>query len=199
MTQIDFYYDFGSPNAYVVHKTLPGIAAKFDVEVTHCPALLGGVFKATNNQAPLRAFADVPGKVDYIRTEFARFIERHSLPFKWNPHFPVNTLALMRAAIFAQGKDWQATFIDAGFDAMWLDGHDMSQPDVFGQVMNNAGLPSEDILSATQLPDIKGRLAEATEAAITRGIFGAPTMFLNDEMFFGKDALSDLEWRLRKG
>ena len=199
MAEIEYYYDFGSPNAYIAHKMLPGIAAKHGATLTYRPALLGGIFKATNNKAPLMAFADVAGKVDYIRTEFGRFIERHALAFQWNPHFPVNTLALMRAAVFASGKDWEGQFLDAGFDAMWLNGKDMSQPDVFLEVLKAAGLPAEDIVAATQSPEIKGRLAEVTEAAIARKVFGAPTMFLNDEMFFGKDAMNDLDWRLGQG
>lgn len=196
MATIEFLYDFGSPNAYLVHKVLPALADANGASVAYRPILLGGVFKATNNQTPFGAFADVTGKIAYIQTEFARFVERHQVPFKWNTHFPVNTLALMRAAMFAQGKEWEAQFIEATFDAMWVNSQDMSKPEVIAQTLQDAGLPSDDIASAIQLPDIKGRLAEATEAAVTRGVFGAPTMFLGDEMFYGKDALPDLEWRL---
>ncbi|MEO9898159.1 MAG: 2-hydroxychromene-2-carboxylate isomerase [Paracoccaceae bacterium] len=196
MTDIEFLYDFGSPNAYLVHKVLPGIANNHEARVTYSPILLGGVFKATNNQAPLAAFANITGKVAYIRREFARFIERHAVPFEWNDNFPVNTLTMMRGAVFAQGKAWEQQYIDTCFDAMWVQGANMADPDVVVSTLDAAGLPGADILSATQIPDVKGRLAAVTDDAIARKVFGAPTMFVGDEMFFGKDALNDLAWRL---
>lgn len=196
MTDIEFLYDFGSPNAYLVHKLLPGIAKRHGAKLIYRPILLGGVFKATNNQAPFGAFGHVTGKVDYIRQEFARFIERHSIPFQWNDHFPVNTLNLMRGAVFAEGKSWEAQFLDACFDAMWLQNKNMSDADVVVSALDAAGLPGQDILAATQVANVKGRLAALTEDAVARNVFGAPTVFLNGEMFFGKDALTDLEWRL---
>lgn len=196
MQQIEFMYDFGSPNAYLVHKILPALAKRCDAEVVYRPILIGGVFKATNNQPPLIAFAGIPGKVDYIRVEMARFLERHKLPFKFNAHFPVNTLNVMRAAVYATGKDWENKYIDVVFDAMWVDGKDMSNLDVVAEVLSEAGLPKDDIMNAVQDADIKSSLVDATAAAVARKTYGAPTMFVGKEMFFGKDSLGDLEWRL---
>lgn len=196
MKAIDFIYDFGSANSYLVHYTLPALAAKHGAEVNYCPVLLGGVFKATNNQSPMAAFADVKGKLNYQRLEIKRFIERHGLEFKMNPHFPVMTIALMRAAIFAMGKPWERDFLDAIFDATWRDGKKMDEPDVIAQVLDDAELPTSDIIAATQDPEVKTALIKATEDAVSRGVYGAPTMFLNGEMFYGKDSLPDLEWRL---
>ena len=196
MQQIEFMYDFGSPNAYLVHKILPALAKRCDAEVVYRPILIGGVFKATNNQPPLIAFAGIPGKVDYIRVEMARFLERHKLPFKFNAHFPVNTLNVMRAAVYATGKDWENRYIDVVFDAIWVDGKDMSNLDVVAEVLSEAGLPKDDIMNAVQDADIKSSLVDATAAAVARKTYGAPTMFVGKEMFFGKDSLGDLEWRL---
>ena len=196
MQQIEFMYDFGSPNAYLVHKILPALAKRCDAEVVYRPILIGGVFKATNNQPPLIAFAGIPEKVDYIRVEMARFLERHKLPFKFNAHFPVNTLNVMRAAVYATGKDWENKYIDVVFDAMWVDGKDMSNLDVVAEVLSEAGLPTDDIMNAVQDADIKSSLADATAAAVARKTYGSPTMFVRKEMFFGKDSLGDLEWRL---
>lgn len=196
MQTIEFLYDFGSPNAYLVHQLLPNIAARHNASIQWVPILLGGVFKATNNQAPMITFAEVTGKNDYMRIELARFVERHEVAFNWNPHFPVNTLAVMRGAAFASGKTWERRYVDAVFKAMWVDGRDMADMDVVSEVMAAADLPAEDILSATQAPEVKGLLVDATTSAVAHGVFGSPTMFLNGEMFFGKDALSDLEWRL---
>lgn len=196
MQKIEFMYDFGSPNAFLVHKCLPEIAQRCDAEVIYCPILIGGVFKATNNQPPLMAFAGIPGKVDYIRVEMARFLERHKVAFKFNPHFPVNTLNVMRAAVYATGKDWENKYIDAVFDAMWVDGKDLSDLDVVKQVLTDVGLPTDNIMNAMQDAEIKSTLADVTAAAVARKTYGSPTMFVGKEMFFGKDSLSDLEWRL---
>jgi len=196
MRQIEFMYDFGSPNAYLVHKCLPDIARRCDAEVVYRPILIGGVFKATNNQPPLMAFANIPGKVDYIRVEMARFLERHKVAFKFNPHFPVNTLNVMRAAMFSTGKNWENKYIDAVFEAMWVDGKDMSNLEIIAEVLLGAGLPKDDIMNAMQDVDVKTSLADVTAAAVARKIYGSPTMFVGKEMFFGKDSLDDLEWRL---
>ena len=196
MQNIDFIYDFGSPNAYLVHKVLPGIAARHGAYVRYCPVLIGGIFKATNNQPPLIAFSGVTHKIDYIRLEIDRFIRRHEVPFRFNPHFPVMTIAVMRGAVFAQGKDWEKTYTDTVFDALWLHGRKMDDPDVIVAELTKADLPATEIMTATQLPEMKEKLAEVTAAAVARKVFGAPTIFVGDEMFFGKDALDDLDWYL---
>lgn len=196
MSTIEFYYDFGSPNAFLAHKVLPDLAARHGADVSYRPMLLGGVFKATNNQSPMQAFAGVTGKLDYQRREIARFVARHGLTFQMNPHFPVMTIAVMRGAIYAQGKDWDSGYIDAVFDAMWVHGDKMDDPAVIGAVLDKAGLPGAEIVEATQDGAVKQGLVAATERAVARGVFGAPTMFAGDEMFFGKDSLDSLDWHL---
>jgi len=196
MQQIEFMYDFGSPNAYLAHKCLAGIAQRFEAEVVYCPILIGGVFKATNNQPPMMAFAGIPGKVEYMRIERARFLERYQIPFQFNPNFPVNTLDVMRAAVFAKEKLWETKYIEVVFDAMWVQGKDMSDLKVVAHVLTEADLPVDDIMNAMKDIDVKSSLAEMTGAAVARGVYGLPTLFLEKEMFFGKDSLSDLEWRL---
>jgi 2-hydroxychromene-2-carboxylate isomerase len=196
MTEVEYYYDFGSPNAYFVHKVLPGLAKKHGASLTYRPILLGGVFKATNNQPPMMAFKDVDHKLDYMRVEIARFVKRHQVPFQFNSHFPVMTIATMRGAVFAQGKPWEKSYIETVFDAIWLHGKKMDDPEVIGPVLGAAGLPVDDIFAATQTPEIKTRLADLTAAAVARKVYGAPAMFVGDEMFFGKDSLDDLDWYL---
>ncbi|MGB1390480.1 MAG: 2-hydroxychromene-2-carboxylate isomerase, partial [Paracoccaceae bacterium] len=144
----------------------------------------------------MQAFSGVAGKLAYQQVEIARFIERHDLPFQFNPHFPVMTIGVMRGAAYAQGKDWESDYINAVFDALWVQGAKMDDPDVIAQVLTDAGLPTADIMAATQTPEVKQALIDTTSAAVDRGVFGAPTMFVGDEMFFGKDSLTDLEWRL---
>lgn len=196
MADIEFYYDFGSPNAYLVHKTLPAIAARHGARVLYKPMLLGGVFKATQNQSPMQAFAGVTGKLDYQRRETARFVARHDVEFAFNPHFPVMTLGVMRGAIFARSQPWEERYVDAVFDAMWLNGEKMDDPDTIARVLSTADLPTAEIMAATQTPEVKTGLIDATEAAVARGVFGAPTQFIGDEMFFGKDSLDDMDWFL---
>ena len=194
--KIEFYYDFGSPNAYLVHKTLPEIAKAHGVPIVFRPILLGGVFKATNNKSPMEAFANVAGKLAYEARETQRFIENRKITFQPNPHFPVNTIALMRGAIFAIGKPWEQSYRDTMFTAMWVDQEKMDDPATVMQVMEKAGLPAEEILAATQDPSIKTALIQATSQAVARGVFGVPTLIANEDMFFGKHSLMDLETTL---
>jgi 2-hydroxychromene-2-carboxylate isomerase len=198
MADIEFYYDFGSPNAYFVHKVLPGIAKQSGRTLVYRPILLGGVFKATNNQPPMMAFKDVDHKLDYMRVEIARFVKRHAVPFQFNPHFPVMTIATMRGAVFAQGKPWEKSYIETVFDAVWVQGKKMDDPEVIGPVLGAAGLPVDEIFAATQDPGIKSELANLTAAAVARKVYGSPTMFVGDEMFFGKDSIDDLKWYLEQ-
>lgn len=194
--EIDFLYDFGSPNAFLVHKVLPALAHRHGAVVRNLPILLGGVFKATNNQSPMQAFAGVAGKLSYQNAEIARFVKRHGLAFRMNPHFPVNTIGIMRGAVHSMGKPWETRYMDTVFDAMWIAGEKMDDPGVIARVLSAAGLPSDEIIAATQQDAVKQGLIDATSAAVARGVFGSPTMFVGDEMFFGKDSLGDLEWVL---
>jgi len=197
MAEIDFLYDFGSPNAYLVHKVLPALADLTGARVRYVPVLLGGIFKATNNQSPMAAFGNVKGKLAYQARETQRFVDRHAIPYVFNPHFPVMTIGVMRGAVYAQDKPYAASYIDTVFRAMWVDGAKMDDPATIGAVLDAAGLPAGEIMAATQTPEVKQGLIETTARAVDRGAFGSPTMFIGDEMFFGKDSLPDIEHHLR--
>ena len=161
--------------------------------VTLIPALLGGIFKATGNQAPMITFGGVKGKLDYERVEMQRFIAKHGLSaFRFNPHFPVNTLLLMRGFVAAQAMGEEARYVAAGLKAMWEDGEKMDDPQVFERVMAGAGLDAVLILERTQDPQIKGALAASTDRTVERGVFGIPTFFVGEQMFFGKDRLDQV-------
>ena len=191
---VEFIFDFGSPNAYLAHKVLPGILERTGASLVITPCLLGGIFKATNNQPPMLAFGEVKGKMEYERLEMTRFIKKHGLTrFAMNPHFPVNTLLLMRGAVFADMEGFAGTYLEAGLKAMWEDGQKMDDPDVFVSVLTAAGLDGKAILDATQNPDVKAKLAANTDAAVARGVFGIPSFFVGDELFFGKNTLPEIE------
>ena len=196
MAEIDFYYDFGSPNAYIAHAVLPGLAAEAGATLTYKPILLGGLFKLTDNKPPMVAFAGVQGKTAYMQQQIVRFLKRYSIPFAFNPHFPVMTTGLMRGALYAQGKPWAAKYIDEMFKAVWVDKLKMDDPAVIADRLGSCGLPAQEIMEATQTDTVKKGLFAATEEAQQRGAFGSPAMFVGKEQFFGKDSLDDLAWYL---
>ena len=197
---VEFHFDFGSPNTFFCHRVIPAIAARTGATFEYVPILLGGVFKATGNQAPMMTYKDVKGKLAHQRQEIIRFCKRHNITdFAMNPNFPVNTITLMRGAVFAKSKPYFADYVEAGYKAMWSDGAKMDDPEVFAKAMSAAGLPGEEILAATQDPKIKAELVANTEATVARGTYGSPTFFLGDEMFFGKDKLDELEYWIGQG
>ena len=191
---IDFYYDLASPNCYLANRVLSGVLERTGAEVVYKPMLLGGVFKATGNQAPWITFAPVKPKMAYGQVEMARFIRKHQLTdYQFNPHFPLNTLILQRCMVAAERAGNLVEYIRAAESLVWEQGLKMDDPEAFAKGFNDAGLDGSGLLAETQNPDVKSDLIAKTEAAVARGIFGAPTFFIGDEMFFGKDRLIDLE------
>ena len=196
---VDFIFDFGSPNGYLANKVLPGIAARTGASVNLIPCLLGGIFKATNNRSPGEAFGEVKGKLAYEALETRRFIARHGITgFQFNPHFPVNTLLIMRGLIAARRQGVGDRYLETVLAAMWEQGEKMDDPEVVARVLAGAGLDARAILEATQDPEVKAELVANTEAAVARGVFGIPTFFVGEEMFFGKDRLSQVEEAVRE-
>lgn len=192
--RIDVIFDFGSPNAYLALKLLPQIAARQGAEINLIPCLLGGIFKLTGNQAPFGAFAGIKGKLEYERLELARFVTRHGLgKFRMNPHFPINTLPLMRGMIAARQMGVGETYVDAVLPAMWEDGEKLDDPQVFLGLLERAGIDGSRLVELSNTPDVKAELAANTEAAVARGAFGIPTFFVRDEMFFGKERLGQID------
>ncbi|HYC57367.1 MAG TPA: 2-hydroxychromene-2-carboxylate isomerase [Candidatus Binatia bacterium] len=191
---VDFIFDFGSPNAYLAHRVLPAIVQRTGAVFRYVPCLLGGIFKATGNQPPMVAFGGVKGKLDYDMLETRRFIARHRLTeFRFNPHFPVNTLMLMRGAVAAEIDGRLVEYVEAGLQCMWEQGLKMDDPAVYVEAMTKAGFDGAALLERTQDPAVKATLAENTAAAVERGAFGIPTFYVGDEMFFGKDRLGQVE------
>jgi 2-hydroxychromene-2-carboxylate isomerase len=189
---IEFHYDFGSPNAYLVHKVIPAVTAETGIEFEYVPILLGGVFKATNNVSPAVSLQGVRNKPDYSRIETERFCRTHGIrPQVPNPHFPVNTLKMMRGAVFARSTDYYLRYIDAMYSAMWEHALKMDEDEVIATALDGAGLPAREIFDAMADPAVKQRLIDNTDVSVNRGTFGSPTLFVGDEIFFGKDKLRD--------
>lgn len=191
---IDFYFDFGSPNAYLCLRALAGIEARIGRVFVVRPVLLGGVFKATNNRSPMVAFAGIPKKMAYDQLEIERFVRRHGIgEFRFNPYFPINTLMLMRGAHAAQKLGVSEPYVEAVASAMWERQLDLGAPEVLAQVLDAADLPTADLFREAQSADVKQALIDATQELVDRGGFGIPTFFVGDEMFFGKDRLREVE------
>lgn len=198
MKTLDFIFDFGSPNAYYSWQVVPGILKRTGAKLNVIPVLLGGLFKLTGNQPPMVAFGGVKGKLAYEQLESQRFMKKHGIHgFRFNPHFPVNTLLIMRGLIAARRLGTGDAYIEAVLKAMWEDGLKMDDPAIVAGVLSATGLDAHAILAATQEPEVKAELVANTEAAAARGAFGIPTFFVGEEMFFGKDRLDQVEEELR--
>lgn len=184
---VEFYFDFGSPASYLAWTQLPGIAARAGAQIAWRPVLLGGIFQATGNRSP----AEIPAKGVYMFRDLARFAQRYGVPFNLNPHFPINTLQLMRGAIALQYRKPESfqRYVEAIFKAIWVDGLNLNDPAAVGGVLTRAGLNPQEVLAMVGEQEIKDRLRAETDAAVKRGLFGVPTMFVGEEMFFGQDRL----------
>lgn len=199
MAKLDFYFDFGSPNAYYSYKVLPDILQRTGADLVIHPVLLGGLFKITGNQPPMMAFGGVKGKLEYEMLESKRFADKHKLTdFKFNEHFPVNTVSIMRGLLAAQELGCEKQYIDVVLSAMWEQSLKMDDPEVMAKALSDAGLDAEAIMALIQTDPIKDKLKANTQAAADRGAFGIPTFFVGEEMFFGKDRLGQVEEELSK-
>jgi 2-hydroxychromene-2-carboxylate isomerase len=199
MAKLDFIFDFASPNAYYSYKVLPDILARTGAELDIQPVLLGGLFNITGNQPPMIAFGKVKGKLEYEILESKRFAEKHNLTdFKFNEHFPVNTISIVRGLLAAQELNCEKQYIDVVFSAIWEQSLKMDDPEVIAKVWSEGGLDAAAILELIQTDAIKEKLKVNTQAAVDRGAFGIPTFFVGDEMFFGKERLEQVEEALMK-
>lgn len=189
----EFLFDFGGPNSYLAHKVLPDICARTGATATYVPILLGGLFKLTNNQAPMIRYAETPAKRDYEMLEFQRFVGAHEIPFRMNPHFPINSMMLMRGSVAAQRLGCFMPYVEAIMTAMWVDGENTGDEAVVRDVLKRAGLDADALLATCGDPEVKAELSANTEQAAARGAFGVPTFFVGDEMFWGKERLGQVE------
>ena len=191
--KIVFCFDFGSPTVYLASTQLPLIAERNSAELEYKPVLLGGIFKATGNQTP----AAIPAKGAYYGVDLPRFAKKYSVPFQNNPFFPVNTLALMRGAVSYQLDGDFDGYLKTIFDSMWINPKDMNNPEIIGEVLKNGGFDPEDFMNRVSDQNVKDILIKNTEEAVQKGAFGAPTIFVGDEMFFGQDRLDFIEEALK--
>ena len=200
MANVEFHFDFGSPNAYLAHLVVPQIGQRTGARFEYVPILLGGVFKLTNNRSPAESMRGIKNRLEYEELERRRFIRRYGIAnFTWNPFFPVNTLLIMRGAVAAQREGVFERYVEAMFRCMWAEPKKMDDLEVVRAALTQSGLDAAALLARTQEAEVKDRLLKNTEASVARGTFGSPTFFVGDEIFFGKDRLRDVEEEIVRG
>ncbi len=184
---LEFFFDFGSPASYLAYTQLPKLVADTGATLTLRPMLLGGVFKATGNSSPV----SVPAKGQWMRGDLARWAQRYGVMFEFNPAFPINTLTLMRGAIGLQLRQPERlkAYCDVVFAALWQQQQNLGDPAVLAATLTAAGFEPDAFVALTADPEVKAALVAGTEEAVARGVFGAPTCFVGDAMFFGQDRL----------
>lgn len=192
--ELEFFFDVGSPASYLAWTQAPGLCRRTGATLRYRPMLLGGVFKATGNASP----AAVPAKGRYSGRDMQRFARRYGVTLTMNPHFPVNTLMAMRLVTAALDNEQHDTVLAALFEGLWLRERDLSDIDVLGRTLTEAGLDPSHWAALAQDQAVKERLKATTEEAVARGVFGAPTFFVGEEMFFGQDRLDFVEEALQR-
>ena len=190
---LEFYFDYGSPYSYLADTQVEAIAKRAGAKLERKPMLLGGVFKATGNHSPV----EIPAKSKWSAFDMPMWAHHYGVPFNRNPHFPVNTLALMRGAAAAQLDGVFEKYHPAMFKAMWVDGRNLNDVTEVAAVLTGAGLDARKFGQRIQDQDVKDRLKETSDAAVVRGVFGAPTCFVDNMMFFGNDRLPFVELALK--
>jgi 2-hydroxychromene-2-carboxylate isomerase len=184
---VEYFFDVGSPTSYLAWTRLPQIAAETSAVIAWRPMLLGGVFKATGNASPVT----VPAKGRWMNDDIRRWADRYGVPFRFNPHFPINTLTLMRGATGLQLRqpDDFARYLELVEKAMWVEQKNLGDPAVLATMLREAGFDAEAFTALVADPEVKARLIATTDEAVARGVFGAPTFFVGEAMFFGQDRL----------
>jgi len=183
---IEFFFDVGSPACYLAQMQMPHVLAQTHSTILYRPMLLGGVFKATGNAAPVGV------KARYNRHDLERCARRLEIPLTMNPHFPINTLQMMRAATAAQEDEVLPAYLTAVYRGMWVDGLNMGEREVLLGVLKSGGLDGPRLLARAEEQHIKDRLKQTTEEAVARGVFGAPAFFVGNEMFWGQDRIDQV-------
>ncbi len=188
--KLEFFFDFGSPASYLAYTQLPGLVSRTGAQLVWKPMLLGGVFKETGNASPVA----VPAKGAYMFKDLSRCANRFGVPIRFNPHFPINTIFLMRSVFVAEEEGRTADFIDMAFKAVWVDEQNLNDHGVTAQVYKAADFDPDHYLARSGEADIKDLLKGITAEAVERGVFGAPTFFVDGtDMFFGQDRLDFVE------
>ena len=197
---VDFIFDFASPNAYLCHKAIQNIEKTHDIKFNYIPCLLGGIMKLSNNQPPMITLAEIPNKSKYeFDTAFNRFMKEHNITkFKMNEHFPVNTISLIRGAIVAQKNDFFDSYVEIVLSGLWEQSLKLDSPEALHELLTKNDCDADQVIEGIAKDEIKAELIANTSEAVEKGVFGAPSLLVNNELFFGKETLQDVEELLVK-
>jgi 2-hydroxychromene-2-carboxylate isomerase len=193
---VEFWFDVGSPAAYLAWTQLPRLLRASGARVEYKPFLLGGVFQATGNRSPM---ACAP-KGKYMQDDLQRFAKRYGVEFSHNPHFPINTLTLMRGAIGLQLREpgRLRAYLDTVFRAIWVEGRNMNDAATVAVVLQGAGFDAQQLQALAADQAVKDQLKKVTQEAVERGVFGAPTFFVGKQMYWGQDRLDFVQEAISK-
>lgn len=186
---VEFFYDYGSPNCYLAWTQLPKLCTRYGAELIYKPVLLGGIFKAVGSDTPI----SVKPKGAWMFADIARYAKYYGVSFEENPYFIFNSLSAMRGAIWVKSEGCLEEYNEAMFDAAWIEKRNLGDGEEILAIAAAAGIDARALASAIQLPDIKQALIDETKLVVERGVFGAPTMFIDDVMHFGQDRLPWIE------
>ena len=192
---VDFIFDFASPNAYLCHKAIQNLEKTHDIKFNYIPCLLGGIMKLSNNQPPMITLAEIPNKSKYeFDTAFNRFMKEHDITkFKMNEHFPVNTISLIRGAIVAQKNNFFDSYVELVLSGLWEQSLKLDTPEALSDLLIKNNCHADLVIEGIATDEIKAELIANTSEAVEKGAFGIPTFFVNNEMFYGKDTLRELK------
>ena len=191
---VDFIFDVASPNTYFAHKLIPNFEKRTGTKFRYIPCLLGGIHKLTNNQPPFIAYADCENKNNYQMIEIERFVKQHKLTkYKFNSHFPPVTIQVQRGAIAAQRLKIFEEYFECVISAMWENDKNISDINILHETLEQSNLDVAAIMNIATSQECKDKLIANTDDAVSRGAFGAPTFFYENQIFFGKDHLYQLE------
>ena len=181
----EFYFDFVSPYSFLAHQEVKKIEKKYSIKIKYKPILLGGLHNLHGIKAP----AFIPSKAKFMIRDCKLIAEKNKTKFKFNSYFPIKTLNLMRGVLVAKEDDILSFYIDKIFDSIWKDGLNMNDQNIIDKIHKNMEINPKtfDLRSSSQ--NIKNLLKKKTDEAFEKGVFGAPTFYINNKVFWGQDRL----------
>ncbi|NJD34998.1 MAG: 2-hydroxychromene-2-carboxylate isomerase [Betaproteobacteria bacterium] len=194
---IEIWFDFSSPYSYLASERIDELAAKYDRRGKWRPIMLGAAFKASG----LPLLLTVPLKGEYSKRDIERSARFLGISYKFPSKFPLASLAAARGYYWLHGQDCNRArvFAHAVFRAYWVDDRDISELPVVLDIVAGLGIDRDAFTAAIATPEIKDRLKQETDAAIAKGMFGAPYFMVDGEPFWGADRLPQIEKWLATG
>jgi len=194
-----FHFDIVCPYAYLASTQVDALVQRCGATLSWHPFLLGGVLQSIGTDPMFTTRLSAP-KMRHNRLDALRWADHLGVPFSWHPKHPIRTVTVMRALLLLADSDGviaDPTPIHALYRAYWVDHRPLWRPEVTAEVLSEIGLPGPSLVAQTQDPAVKLRLKTVSSALAQRGVFGAPAMFVDQQLFWGQDRLAFVEAALR--